>query len=165
MFLRTRAISVTTVKLRAAIGETTCQRSQSMPRTTLFRTPNFRPAPTNRNRFPAQRSWPNSLRNGPGPGWSITWNSFGWCRPLRRTEVGQEVHEPQGRHDARIWEAVAPLSPDAAQPAADVAPSKGMSKKAPAKSGRRARAKKGVTETRSNKKASTAFGSRRLIKV
>ena len=53
----------------------------------------------------------------------------------------------------RIWEAVARLSPDGAQPAADVAPTKGKSKKTSPKASRRARAQKGASEARSNKKA------------
>lgn len=53
---------------------------------------------------------------------------------------------------ARIWAAVQRLSPDGAQPAADVAPAKAKAKKAPAKAPRRARAQKG-TDVGSNKKA------------
>ena len=66
-------------------------------------------------------------------------------RALRRTEAGKEVHQPQGAAVARIWQAVARLSPDGAQPAADVAPAKGKSKKSPAKAPRRARAQKGAS--------------------
>jgi hypothetical protein len=53
----------------------------------------------------------------------------------------------------RIWKAIARLSPDVAQQAADVAPAKAESKKSPAKPPRRARAQKGATIARSNKKA------------
>jgi hypothetical protein len=53
----------------------------------------------------------------------------------------------------RIWQAVARLSHDVAQPAADVALAKGKSKMSSAKPPRRARAQKDVTEARSNKKA------------
>jgi Protein of unknown function (DUF3489) len=52
----------------------------------------------------------------------------------------------------RIWEAVQRLSPDGAQPAADVATTREKSKKTPARAPRRARAQKGATESRSNKK-------------
>jgi len=45
------------------------------------------------------------------------------------------------------------LSPDGAQPEADVAPTKAKSKKAPAKAPRRAWARKGASEARNNKKA------------
>jgi hypothetical protein len=38
---------------------------------TSRRTPGFPPAPTNRNRFPARRNWPSSLRDGPRPAWWI----------------------------------------------------------------------------------------------
>jgi uncharacterized protein DUF3489 len=54
---------------------------------------------------------------------------------------------------ARIWTAVQRLSPDGAQQAAPVAPARGKSKKAPAKANRRARAQRGATEARANKKA------------
>jgi len=52
---------------------------------------------------------------------------------------------------ARIW-AVARLSPDAAQPAPDVAPTKGKAKKYPPRPPARQR-QKGGAESRSNKKA------------
>jgi hypothetical protein len=54
---------------------------------------------------------------------------------------------------ARIWAAIARLSPDAAQPAEPVAPAKGKPKRSETKSAGRARAQKGANESRGNKKA------------
>jgi hypothetical protein len=54
---------------------------------------------------------------------------------------------------ARIWGAVARLSPDAAQPAEPVAPVKGKAKKSPTKTVGRTRALRGASESRANKKA------------
>jgi len=81
-----------------------------------------------------------------------TWNSFAGVAPF---DDLKPVKKFTSRKTAgtRIWDAVARLSPDAAQPAADVAPAKGRPKKSPAKAPRRARAQKGATEERSNKKA------------
>ena len=81
-----------------------------------------------------------------------TWNSFAGVAPFDELKP---VKKFTSRKTAvtRIWDAVARLSPDGAQPAADVAPAKGKSKKSPAKAPRRARAQKGATEARSNKKA------------
>jgi hypothetical protein len=54
---------------------------------------------------------------------------------------------------ARIWQAIQPLSPDAAPRAADDAASRTKSKKFPAKVPRRAQAQKSATESGANKKA------------
>jgi hypothetical protein len=81
-----------------------------------------------------------------------TWNSFAGVAPFDELKP---VKRFTSRKDAvaRIWQAVARLSPDAAQPAEPVAPAKGKAKKSPTKPSRPARAKKGATESRSNKKA------------
>ena len=88
--------------------------------------------------------------------WSVsrlvdTWNSFAGVAPFDELKP---VKKFTSRKTAvtRIWDAVTRLSPGGAQPAADVAPARGKSKKAP-KGSRRARAQKGATEARSNKKA------------
>jgi hypothetical protein len=54
---------------------------------------------------------------------------------------------------ARIWSAVARLSPDVAQPAHDVAPAQGKPEKSPAKSKQRDTARQGAAESASNKNA------------
>jgi Protein of unknown function (DUF3489) len=54
---------------------------------------------------------------------------------------------------ARIWEAVQRLSPDAAQPGADMGITQEKMKKSPAKSPQRARAQKAESESRRNKKS------------
>ena len=80
------------------------------------------------------------------------WNSFAGAarfadlKPIKKFTSRQVAV-------TRIWQAVVRLSPDGAQPAADVAPGKGKGKKSPAKASRRSRAQKGATEQRSNKKA------------
>jgi integrase/recombinase XerD len=54
---------------------------RSMPRTTSSLTPRFPPAPTNRNRFPARRSWPRSSRSGPRPAWWTSGTVLPGSRP------------------------------------------------------------------------------------
>jgi hypothetical protein len=81
-----------------------------------------------------------------------TWNSFAGVAPF---DDLKSVKKFTSRKLAitRIWQAIARLSPDGAQPAADVAPAKGKAKQSSAKAPRRARAQKGADESRSNKKA------------
>jgi hypothetical protein len=83
-----------------------------------------------------------------------TWNSFAGVAPFDELKP---VNKFTSRKAAvmRIWQAVARLSPDGAQPLAPVATAKGKAKKSPAKAPRRARAQKGAEE-RSNKKAEVA---------
>jgi hypothetical protein len=82
-----------------------------------------------------------------------TWNSFAGVAPFDELKPVKKFTNRKAAV-ARIWQAVARLSPDAAQPAADVAPAKGKGKKAPAKAPRSAQAQKGgATESRTNKKA------------
>jgi hypothetical protein len=86
----------------------------------------------------------------PGARLVEVWNSFAGVAPF--TEL-KPVKKFTNRKAAvsRIWAAVQRLSADGAEPAPDVAPTKGKPKKSPAKAPRRAHAKKGATE-RSNKK-------------
>jgi hypothetical protein len=81
-----------------------------------------------------------------------TWNSFAGVAPFDDLKPVKKFTSRKAAI-ARTWQAVARLSPDGAQPAADVAPAKGRAKKSPAKPPRRARAQKGATESRSNKRA------------
>jgi len=74
-----------------------------------------------------------------------TWNTFDDLKPVKKFMDRKAAV-------ARIWQAVARLSPDGAQPATDVAPATRKAKKSPAKATRRARTQKGATEARSNKK-------------
>jgi hypothetical protein len=105
----------------------------------------------NHNRFPARElakltaEWPVSRLVD-------TWNSFAGAAPFDELKPAKKF---TSRKTAvtRIWDALACLSSDGAQPAADVAPAQGKLKKSPAKRGRRARAQNGATEERSNKKA------------
>jgi hypothetical protein len=81
-----------------------------------------------------------------------TWNSFAGVAPFDDLKPVKKFTSRKAAV-ARIWQAVARLSPDVAQPAADVAPAKGKAKKTPAKAPRRAQAKKGATESGTSKKA------------
>jgi hypothetical protein len=81
-----------------------------------------------------------------------TWNSFAGVAPFDELKPVKKFTS-RGAAVARIWKAIARLSQDGAQQAADVAPTKGKSKKSATKTPRRARAQKGATEARSNKKA------------
>src|ERR1700677_820126 len=64
------------------------------------------------------------------------WNSFAGVAPFTDLKA---VKNFAARKAAvtRIWAAVQRLAPDAGDPAADVAPAKGKSKKAPSKASRR----------------------------
>jgi site-specific recombinase XerD len=81
-----------------------------------------------------------------------TWNSFAGVAPFDDLKPVKKFTDRKAAV-GRIWQAVARLSPDAAQPAPDVAPAKGNGKKSPSKASRPARAQKGESESRSNKKA------------
>ena len=80
------------------------------------------------------------------------WNGFAGVAPFTDLKPVKKLTDRKAAV-ARIWAAVQRLCPDVAQPASDVAPAKGKSKKSPAKPPRRARAQKGADESRSNKKA------------
>jgi hypothetical protein len=80
-----------------------------------------------------------------------TWSSFAGVAPFDDLKPVKKFKDRKAAV-ARIW-AVARLSPDAAQPAPDVAPTKGKAKKYPAKAPRPASGQKGGAESRSNKKA------------
>jgi len=81
-----------------------------------------------------------------------TWNSFAGVAPFDELKPVKKFTDRKAAV-ARIWAAVARLSPDAAQPAEPVAPAKGKAKKSPTKTARPAPAQKGAAESRSNKKA------------
>jgi hypothetical protein len=81
-----------------------------------------------------------------------TWNSFAGVAPFDDLKPVKKFTSRKAAV-ARIWQAVQRLSADGAQQAATVAPAKTGSKKSPVKAPRRARAQKGATEARSNKKA------------
>jgi hypothetical protein len=80
------------------------------------------------------------------------WNSFAGVAPFDDLKPVKKFTNRKAAV-ARIWAAVARLSPDGAQPADDVAPAKGKANKSPTKPAGRARARKGADESRSNKKA------------
>ena len=81
-----------------------------------------------------------------------TWNSFAGVAPFDELKPVKKFTDRKAAV-ARIWAAVARLSPDAAQPVEPVAPAKAKAKKSPTKAPQPARAQKGATESRSNKKA------------
>src|ERR1700733_320900 len=80
-----------------------------------------------------------------------TWNSFAGVAPFDDLKPVKKFTDRTAAV-ARVWQAGARPSPGSAQPAADVAPSKGKAKKSPTKASRRARAQQGADESRSNKK-------------
>jgi hypothetical protein len=81
-----------------------------------------------------------------------TWNSFAGVAPFDNLKPVKKFTSRKAAV-ARIWEAVQRLSPEVANPATPVAPAKGKAKKSPAKAPRRARAQKGASQERTNKKA------------
>ncbi len=81
-----------------------------------------------------------------------TWNSFAGVAPFDDLKPVKRFTDRKAAV-ARIWAAIARLTPDAAQQAGDVAPAKGKGKKSPAKASGRVRVQKGADESRSNKKA------------
>jgi hypothetical protein len=80
------------------------------------------------------------------------WNSFAGVAPFDDLKPVKKFTNRKAAV-ARIWQAVARLSPDGAPPAPDVAPAKVKAKKSPTKPAGRARAQTGGGESRSNKKA------------
>jgi Protein of unknown function (DUF3489) len=88
----------------------------------------------------------------PGSRLVEVWNSFAGVAPFTDLKPVKKFTNRKGAI-ARIWAAVQRLSPDAGEPAADVAPAKGKPTKSPSKASRRARTQKGADESRSNKKA------------
>jgi Protein of unknown function (DUF3489) len=81
-----------------------------------------------------------------------TWNSFAGVAPFDDLKPVKKFTD-QKAAVARIWEAVQRLSPDVAPPATPVRTETTRSKKSTTKDSRRARAQKGATESRTNKKA------------
>ena len=81
-----------------------------------------------------------------------TWNSFAGVAPFDDLKPVKKFTSRK-LAIARIWDAIARMSPDGAPLAADVAPTKRKAKQSPAKAPRRVRAQKGADESRANKKA------------
>jgi hypothetical protein len=80
------------------------------------------------------------------------WNSFAGVTPFDELKAVKKFTSRKAAV-ARIWSAVARLSPDVAPPAHDVAPIKAKSKKSAPKSKPRDTARKSASESASNKKA------------
>jgi hypothetical protein len=81
-----------------------------------------------------------------------TWNSFAGVAPFDDLKPVKRFTSRKAAV-ARIWAAVQRLSPDVGPQVERVAPAKGKAKKSPTKAAGRAKAPKGATELRSNKKA------------
>jgi hypothetical protein len=81
-----------------------------------------------------------------------TWNSFAGVAPFDDLKRVKKFTDRKGAV-ARIWKAIARLSPDVAPQATPVLTERTRSKKSPTQASRRARAPKGATESRTNKKA------------
>jgi hypothetical protein len=83
-----------------------------------------------------------------------TWNSFAGVAPFRRTEAGEEVRHPQGKAAvARIWQAVARLSPGRCATGGACRARQGESEEVPGQANTAHASAKGATESRTNKKA------------
>ena len=80
-----------------------------------------------------------------------TWNSFAGVAPFDDLKPVKKFTSRKAAV-ARIWEAVR-VCPPTLRHRRPVAPAKGKAKQSPAKATRRARAQKGATEARNNKKA------------
>src|SRR6202453_2066850 len=82
----------------------------------------------------------------PGSRLVEVWNSFAGVAPFTKLKPVKKFTDRKAAV-ARIWAAVQRLSPDAGEPAADVAPAKGKSKKSPIKLAGRASAQKGPADS------------------
>ena len=80
------------------------------------------------------------------------WNSFAGVAPFDDFKPVKKFTNRKAAV-ARIWQAVQRLLPNAAEPAANVAPAKAKAKKSPAKHKKPDTARKGANVERSNKKA------------
>src|SRR5258708_37630753 len=105
----------------------------------------------NQQAFATEKELAKLSAEWPGSRLVDIWNSFAGVAPFTELKPVKKFTNRKAAV-ARIWAAIQRLSPDGAQPAADVALAKGKAKKSPAQTQRRARARKGATE-RSNKKA------------
>src|ERR1700722_4083384 len=81
-----------------------------------------------------------------------TWNSFAGVAPFDDLKPVKKFTNRKAAV-SRIWQAIARLSPDVAEQAADVPPAKRQAKKSPAKAAGRTREQKGANEAGTNKKA------------
>lgn len=106
----------------------------------------------NQHAFASEKELAKLAADWPASRLVEVWNSFAGVAPFDNLKPVKKFTSRQTAV-SRIWQAIARLSPDAAPQAAPVAPAKGSSKKSPTKSSRRARAEKGATESRTNKKA------------
>src|SRR5258707_1202868 len=105
----------------------------------------------NQQAFATEKELAKLSAEWPGSRLVDIWNSFAGVAPFTELKPVKKFTNRKAAV-ARIWAAVQRLSPESAEQAPDVAPTKGKAKKSPAKAPRRARAQKGATE-RSNKKA------------
>jgi hypothetical protein len=152
MFLRTRAINVKTAKHKRT------KEKPTMATFTIDSDNNITahavlPADADESQsFSTAKELAKLTAEWPASRLVDTWNSFAGVAPFDELKP---VKKFTNRKSAvtRIWHAVARLFPDAAEPAADVAPAKKKAKKSPAKGAGRAREQKGATESGPNKKA------------
>jgi hypothetical protein len=111
------------------------------------------PASTeNLETFATEKELAKLAADWPGPRLVDTWNSFAGVAPFNDLKPVKKFTSRK-LAVARVWAAVQRLAANVAQPARDDAPAKGKAKKSPEKTAGRARAPKGASESRSNKKA------------
>jgi len=105
--------------------------------------------------FTSEKELAKLAAEWPGARLAEIWNSFAGVAPFTELKPVKKFTNRKAAV-ARIWAAVQRLSPDVAQPASDVAPTKEPAKKSLAKAAKRVTAHKGAkggTEERANKKA------------
>jgi hypothetical protein len=104
----------------------------------------------NAESFASEKELAKLSAEWPGSRLVEVWNSFAGVAPF--TEL-KPVKKFTDRKAAvmRVWAAIQRLSPDGAQPAADVAPAREKSKKSATKAPRRARTQKRADERNSKK--------------
>jgi hypothetical protein len=151
MFLRTRAINVTTANYKRP-KEKLIMATFTIDSDNNITAHASLPAGAESQSFSSPKELAKLTAEWPAPRLVDTWNSFAGVAPFDDLKPVKKFTDRKAAV-ARIWAAVARLSPDAAQPTLDVAPAKGKAKKSPTKAPRRTPAKEAATESGTNKKA------------
>jgi Protein of unknown function (DUF3489) len=113
------------------------------------------PAGDNLQSFASEKELAKLSAEWPASRLAEIWNSFAGVAPFGELKPVKKFADRRGAV-ARIWAAVQRLLPDAAEPAANVAPAKAKSKRSPANTEKRAlkpSVAKQSAEERTNKKA------------
>ncbi len=106
----------------------------------------------NAQEFDNEKDLAKLAKERPGSRLLDVWNSFAGIAPFQELKSIKKFTN-RSLAVARVWAAVQRLVPEAAKRANDMAPRKGKAPKVASNGGRRARARKGAPEERTNKKA------------